>query len=104
MTFNILLTIPIDTIPTCEYISIVLLMHLQFRFDEWDNRFFGISDGEAETVDPQQHFVLETVHMALEDGGITREKLSGSDTGVYIGRITRFFIDFVILVSDRMTN
>ncbi|XP_056013208.1 uncharacterized protein LOC130052391 [Ostrea edulis] len=55
------------------------------RFDEWDNKFFGISDREAEIVDPQQHFVLETVHMALEDGGITREKLSGSETGVYIG-------------------
>jgi hypothetical protein len=31
--------------------------------------------------------------MALEDGGITREKLSGSDTGVYIGRIARLFLD-----------
>ncbi|XP_061193903.1 phenolphthiocerol/phthiocerol polyketide synthase subunit B-like [Saccostrea echinata] len=54
-------------------------------FDEWDNKFFGISDKEAELVDPQQRFVLETVHMALEDGGIISEKLNGSETGVYIG-------------------
>ncbi|XP_062609567.1 phenolphthiocerol/phthiocerol polyketide synthase subunit C-like [Saccostrea cucullata] len=59
-------------------------------FDEWDNKFFGISDKEAELVDPQQHFVLEAVHMALEDGGITRERLNGSETGVYIG--TNFVI------------
>jgi acyl transferase domain-containing protein len=69
------------------YIRIVTLVHLLFRFDEWDNKFFGISDREAEHVDPQQHFVLETVHMALEDGGITKEKLSGSETGVYMGKI-----------------
>ena len=56
------------------------------RFDEWDNRFFGISDKEAEVVDPQQHFVLESVHMALEDAGIPKEKIAGSNTGVYIGR------------------
>lgn len=55
------------------------------RYDEWDNRFFGISDKEAESVDPQQHFVLESVHMALEDAGIPKEKIAGSGTGVYIG-------------------
>ena len=55
------------------------------RYDEWDNRFFGISDNEAEDVDPQQHFVLESVHMALEDAGIPKETIAGSNTGVYIG-------------------
>lgn len=55
------------------------------RYDEWDNRFFGISDKEAESVDPQQHFVLESVHMALEDAGIPKEKIAGSGTGVFIG-------------------
>lgn len=55
------------------------------RHDEWDNRFFGISDKEAELVDPQQHFVLETVCMALEDAGLPKETMFGSNTGVYIG-------------------
>ena len=41
---------------------------------------------EAKVVDPQQHFVLESVHMALEDAGIPKEKIAGSNTGVYIGR------------------
>ena len=38
-------------------------------------------------MDPQQRFVLECVHMAFEDGGITRKSVNGSSTGVYIGII-----------------
>ncbi|XP_063446687.1 phenolphthiocerol/phthiocerol polyketide synthase subunit C-like [Mytilus trossulus] len=53
--------------------------------DEFDNKLFGISDLEAERMDPQQRYVLECVHMALEDGGLTRNMMSGSDTGVFIG-------------------
>lgn len=53
--------------------------------DEFDNKLFGINDIEAERMDPQQRYVLECVHMALEDGGLTRNMISGSDTGVFIG-------------------
>ncbi|XP_053400133.1 uncharacterized protein LOC123558598 isoform X2 [Mercenaria mercenaria] len=53
--------------------------------DEWDNKFFGVSDNEAVSVDPQQRLVLDCTHMALEDAGITRQQLKGSQTGVYIG-------------------
>lgn len=75
------------TILTYLFIIIIYLIYYYFtsRYDEWDNRFFGISDREAEQVDPQHHFVLETVHMALEDAGIPKEKIAGTDTGVYIG-------------------
>lgn len=52
---------------------------------KWDNRMFGISDNEAIRIDPQQRYVLECTHMALEDGGFTREQMSGSKTGVFIG-------------------
>ncbi|XP_060082562.1 uncharacterized protein LOC132561871 [Ylistrum balloti] len=53
--------------------------------DVWDNDFFGIAEKEASEMDPQQRYVLECVHMALEDGGITRAELDGSSTSVYIG-------------------
>ena len=36
-------------------------------------------------MDPQQRMVLECVHMALEDGGITRKQIDSTHTGVYIG-------------------
>ncbi|XP_041378948.1 phenolphthiocerol/phthiocerol polyketide synthase subunit C-like [Gigantopelta aegis] len=55
------------------------------NFDQFDNKLFGISDKEAERMDPQQKFVLECVFMALQDGGITRQNMQGSDTGVFIG-------------------
>ena len=42
-------------------------------------------------MDPQQSMVLECVHMALEDGGITRKQLDGTHTGVYIGTNTTSF-------------
>ncbi|XP_033756249.1 polyketide synthase 19-like [Pecten maximus] len=55
------------------------------KHDIWDNAFFGIAEKEASEMDPQQRYVLECVHMALEDGGITRTELDGSPTSVYIG-------------------
>lgn len=58
---------------------------LYYSFDEFDNRMFGISEPEAAKMDPQQRYVLECVHMALEDGGIKRKDIHGSKTGVYIG-------------------
>ena len=56
-----------------------------FSFDEWDHQFFGVSEMEAAHMDPQQRLVLECVHMALEDGGITRKHIDDTHTGVYIG-------------------
>ncbi|XP_052791178.1 phenolphthiocerol/phthiocerol polyketide synthase subunit B-like isoform X2 [Mya arenaria] len=53
--------------------------------DMWDNKLFGVSDVEAARIDPQQRYVLECVHMAMEDGGFTRTKMSDTKTGVYIG-------------------
>ncbi|OWF54748.1 Polyketide synthase PksN [Mizuhopecten yessoensis] len=54
-------------------------------YDQFDNKQFGISDMEAARMDPQQRYVLESVHMALEDGGITKKDIHGTQTGVYIG-------------------
>ncbi|XP_041362793.1 putative inactive phenolphthiocerol synthesis polyketide synthase type I Pks15 [Gigantopelta aegis] len=55
------------------------------NYDKFDKRLFGINDQEAERMDPQQKFVLECVFMALQDGGITRENIRKSNTGVFIG-------------------
>ncbi|OWF50769.1 uncharacterized protein LOC110450068 [Mizuhopecten yessoensis] len=55
------------------------------KYDEWDNKMFNVNEMEAAWVDPQQRYVLDCVHMAIEDGGITKTVLNGSNTGVYIG-------------------
>ncbi|XP_071126503.1 mycocerosic acid synthase-like [Mytilus edulis] len=54
-------------------------------YDKWDNKLFGISESEAGWMDPQQCLALEVTYSALEDGGFTREKIKGTNTGVYIG-------------------
>lgn len=93
-----------DPDPDHPYKSYVKKAGLLRKFDEWDNRFFGISDKEAELVDPQHHFVLESVHMALEDAGIPKEKIAGSNTGVYIGAMNHDWDCVLRIARQKTTN
>ncbi|KAK4171885.1 putative dual specificity polyketide synthase [Triangularia setosa] len=51
----------------------------------FDASFFSISPNEADSIDPQQRLMMETVYEALESGGHSIEALRGSDTSVYVG-------------------
>ena len=53
--------------------------------DRFDNEAFYISPREAEQMDPQQRMLLEVAWEAIEDAGLTNERLSGSRTGVFAG-------------------
>ncbi len=55
------------------------------RVDEFDNRFFGISDVEVLQMDPQHRMVMELAWEALEDAGLPPLKLRGTKVGVFIG-------------------
>ncbi|XP_054846933.1 uncharacterized protein LOC129337356 [Eublepharis macularius] len=59
------------------------------EFNAFDNKLFGINGTEAERMDPQQKLLLECTYRALEDAGVTRENISNSKVGVFVGMMNR---------------
>ncbi|KAM9337160.1 phthioceranic/hydroxyphthioceranic acid synthase [Symphorus nematophorus] len=70
-------------------------------FNEFDHTFFGITETEADFMDPQQKLLLQCTYRALEDAGMAMESISGSRTGVYIGLMNR---DYEMLQSNSSTT
>ncbi|XP_068160337.1 phthioceranic/hydroxyphthioceranic acid synthase [Antennarius striatus] len=58
-------------------------------FNEFDHKFFGITEVEADFMDPQQKLLLQCSYRALEDAGVAMETISGTRTGVYIGLMNK---------------
>lgn len=66
----------------------------------FDNDFFGISAREAESMDPQQRIILETVYEATECAGYSVTKLKGSSVGVFVGQMTDDYHEIVLQDVD----
>ena len=64
------------------------------EIDGFDYRFFGISEAEATSMDPQQRMLLQGTYEAIEDAGMTIEELQQCCTGVYIGIMN---LDFTVV-------
>lgn len=52
----------------------------------FDYNFFNINPREAESIDPQQRMLLETVYEGMEASGYSIQSLQGSDTCVFVGQ------------------
>ncbi|XP_067227589.1 mycocerosic acid synthase-like polyketide synthase [Chanodichthys erythropterus] len=59
--------------------------------NEFDHKFFGITNAETITMDPQHKLLLQCTYRALEDAGIPMEKASGTRTGVFLGLMNKDF-------------
>ncbi|KAI0595228.1 ketoacyl-synt-domain-containing protein [Biscogniauxia sp. FL1348] len=66
----------------------------------FDNSFFGMSSEEAKAVDPQQRMLLEVTVEALDNAGIDRSKLRGTDTGVWVGSFAKDYEQIVFRDLD----
>ncbi|MDV3129280.1 type I polyketide synthase [Mycobacterium sp. 21AC1] len=63
----------------------------------FDAEFFGINERESSAIDPQHRMLLETSWEAMEHAGLTRDSLTDSLTGVFIGLTHN---DYLMLAAD----
>ena len=75
---------------------------LQEDISLFDAAFFNITAQEAIAMDPQQRLLLECTYEALQNSGITKESIAGSNTGVFIGGATSDYEH--ILLRDVQTT
>ncbi|KAH0597751.1 Polyketide synthase [Metarhizium humberi] len=55
----------------------------------FDATFFSIPSEDAKAIDPQQRMLLEVSYEALENAGLKKEDVYGSDTSVYVGSFVK---------------
>ncbi|KAI0595287.1 hybrid PKS-NRPS PsoA [Biscogniauxia sp. FL1348] len=73
---------------------------LQEDLWSFDNEFFNISAREAESMDPQQRMILETVYESMESAGYSIPQLKGSSTGVFVGQMSDDYRDLILRDVD----
>ncbi|XP_022788744.1 uncharacterized protein LOC111328543 [Stylophora pistillata] len=67
------------------------------EIQNFDNKFFGISNQEARGMDPQQRILLQVVYEAIEDAGMLLEDLQRCKTGVFVGVMN---LEYSSLITD----
>ncbi|KAG6041320.1 Type I Iterative PKS [Claviceps citrina] len=55
----------------------------------FDAPFFSVTSEDAQAIDPQQRMLLEVSYEALENAGLRKEDISGTDACVYVGSFVK---------------
>ncbi|WNG46736.1 SDR family NAD(P)-dependent oxidoreductase [Archangium minus] len=72
--------------------------------EAFDAAFFGISPREALAMDPQQRLLLECAWHAFEDAGCPVERLSGSNTSVFVGASSFDYYELLVRTQAARTT
>ncbi|KAL7925223.1 polyketide synthase [Trichoderma austrokoningii] len=67
---------------------------------EFDHNFFNIHPKEAESMDPQQRMLLESVYECVEAAGYSIQELKGSQTAIFVGQMTQDYSDLMLRDVD----
>lgn len=70
------------------------------EIDKFDYGFFDILPKEAEFMSPNQRLFLENAWNAMEDAGYTRDMVSGSNTGIFVGVTGESSNEYMKLVNN----
>ena len=68
----------------------------------FDAQFFNIKPTEADSIDPQQRVLMETIYESIESAGLTIDGLKGSDTAVYVGVMAVDYQDLLMRSVNRL--
>ncbi|KAH7304313.1 hypothetical protein B0I35DRAFT_484602 [Stachybotrys elegans] len=68
----------------------------------FDAPFFSITSQEAEAIDPQQRWALETAYHAFENAGLSLDSIRGSRTSVYVGSMSDDYTRLLAKDADTM--
>ncbi|KAH8651356.1 reducing type I polyketide synthase [Xylariales sp. PMI_506] len=68
----------------------------------FDATFFNMSPEIASTMDPQCRLQLESVYEALENAGMTIDKVAGSSTAVFSGAFYKDYMDSLMRDPDEL--
>ncbi|QPG96188.1 t1pks [Epichloe festucae Fl1] len=55
----------------------------------FDAPFFSVTSEDAQAIDPQQRMLLEVSYEALENAGLRKEDIGGTDACVYVGSFVK---------------
>merc|ERR1719343_350277 len=68
----------------------------------FDNKFFDISDEEAQHMNPSQRTFCEDGYAVLYRGGHTRESMDGNAIGIFIGDTGSDWTPFQFMVNTKV--